>query len=206
MAESHPIPNFQQASVLGSKNPAVVADIPLAPPFDDYYLSTLTAADFPRLVQLYNDTDLSTILYSAPYPYTIEDAHWFNENKAHTSYPDFPGTHEAWVVRSRSNNGLLVGICGTHPHPENIAKNFSLGYFLAPEFRQKGIMPVVVAEVLKHFPGAKFQAEAEVGNMGSQKVLDKCGFQKVDGWVTELEWPESKGGGVRKLVRFTKDC
>ncbi|KAK6535877.1 hypothetical protein TWF281_000127 [Arthrobotrys megalospora] len=173
-------------------------------PFEDYFLSSLTSADFPRLVELYN-ADLAYILLSPPYPYTLEDAKWFHDNRAHNRFPDYPGTQEAWVIRSESHGGILVGICGSHPVPEK-EHHFRLGYFLAPEFRGKGIMPAVVAEVLKKFPGAIFDAEAEVGNMSSQKVLEKCGFQKVENGGFEETWPASKGGGVRQLLKFVRQC
>lgn len=174
-------------------------------PFDDYFLSSLKPSDFPRLVELYN-SDLAFILLSPPYPYTFDDAQWFNDNRAHTRFPSYPETQEAWVIRSKPHNGILVGICGTHPVPGQSGHHFKLGYFLAPEFRGKGIMPTVVTEVLKKFPGAIFDAEAEVANLGSQKVLEKCGFQYIEGGNFEETWPVSKGGEVRQILKFVKQC
>ncbi|EWC44373.1 hypothetical protein DRE_01199 [Drechslerella stenobrocha 248] len=184
---------------------ASVADSPLPPPFDDLYLSSLAPGDFPRLVDLYNNTDLSSILLSPPYPYTLADAQWFHDNRAHSPVPGHSGTHEIWVVRSRSHAGLLVGICGTHPGPEHPPGTITLGYFTAPEFRGRGIMPAVLNEVLQKFPGASFQAEAEAGNGSSQKVLQKAGFSRVEGSERLLEWPESKGGGFRNMWKYVKE-
>ncbi|KAF3940860.1 hypothetical protein ABW19_dt0207396 [Dactylella cylindrospora] len=195
-------------------------EIALPAPCDDYYLSTLTPADFPRLVDLFSNTDLSHILFAPPYPYTIEDGQWFHDHIAIKPLPDFPGTREAWVIRSKSENGLLIGICGAHPpqsevqpsppilhHPEDGEnKVFTVGYFLAPEYRGKGIMPFAVREMMKIFPGVTFEAEAEEGNVNSQKVLQRCGFKKVDGWARALEWPESKGGGVRTMWKFVREA
>ncbi|KAK6532065.1 hypothetical protein TWF694_003227 [Orbilia ellipsospora] len=202
MTESLLASDAQPAS--DSAKAAALADVPLPTPFDDYYLSTLSPADFPRLLDLYNNTDLAQILFSPPFPYTLEDANWFYENKTRLTYPGYPGAREFWAIRSKSNNSVLVGACGVHPTPEDTV--FRLGYYLAPEFRRKGIMPVVLNNVLKKFPGATVFAEAEVDNAGSQKVLKISGFQQVEGYVGELQWPESKGGGVRKLLKFVKEC
>ncbi|KAK6508880.1 hypothetical protein TWF481_003647 [Arthrobotrys musiformis] len=182
-----------------------IPETSLPSPFDDYFLSSLSPLDFPRMVELYN-SDLAFILLKPPYPYTLDDARWFHDNQAHNRFQNYPGTQEVWVIRSKSHSGTLVGICGTHPNFEESDNRFRLGYFLAPEFRGKGIMPAVVTEVLKRFPGTIFDAGAEVGNMASRKVLEKCGFQYIEDGEFEETWPASKGGGVRKLVRFVKEC
>ncbi|EGX45399.1 hypothetical protein AOL_s00170g106 [Orbilia oligospora ATCC 24927] len=203
MIDTSKFQNTHQDEPRGQLEP--VPETTLPSPFDDYFLSSLRPSDFPRLVELYN-SDLAFILFSPPYPYTLNDAQWFNDNRAHTRFPSYPGTQEAWVIRSKSHDGMLVGICGTHPMPGRSEHHFRLGYFLAPEFRGKGIMSMVVAEVLKKFPGSIFDAEAEVANLGSQKVLEKCGFQHVEGGGFEETWPASKGGGVRQLLKFKKQC
>ncbi|KAF3284125.1 hypothetical protein TWF970_011346 [Orbilia oligospora] len=184
MIDTSKFQNTHQDEPRGQIEP--IPETTLPSPFDDYFLSSLRPSDFPRLVELYN-SDLAFILFSPPYPYTLNDAQWFNDNRAHTRFPSYPGTQEAWVIRSKSHDGML-------------------GYFLAPEFRGKGIMSMVVAEVLKKFPGSTFDAEAEVANLGSQKVLEKCGFQHVEGGGFEETWPASKGGGVRQLLKFEKQC
>ncbi|KAF3916792.1 hypothetical protein ABW20_dc0108366 [Dactylellina cionopaga] len=191
---------------LAINEPDAISDIILSPPFDNYFLSSLNSVDFARLVELYNNTDLSHILLSPPYPYTLEDAQWFNDNRAHNKFTEYPGTREVWVIRSKIDGDILVGMCATHPHPNLLKNHFRLGYFVAPEFRGKGIMPAVVNEVLERFTGAEFEAEAEISNLSSQKVLERSGFRKVKGPEHELEWPESKGGGVRKMEKFLRSC
>ncbi|KAK6357681.1 hypothetical protein TWF718_001989 [Orbilia javanica] len=203
MTNPSTLENTQIDGSLGPPEP--IQETTLPSPFDEYFLSSLASSDFPRLVELYN-SDLAFILFSPPYPYTLSDAQWFNDNCAHNRFPSYPGTQEAWVIRSKSHSGILVGICGTHPHPGKSEQHFRLGYFLAPEFRGKGIMPAVVTEVLRKFPGALFEAEAEVGNLGSQKVLEKCGFQYVEDGDSEKSWPVSKGGGTRQFLKFVKQC
>ncbi|KAK6362665.1 hypothetical protein TWF730_000120 [Orbilia blumenaviensis] len=181
-----------------------IPDTVLPPPYDDYYLSSLVPGDLPYLIDIYNNSDLAFILLGPPYPYTQEDAQSFYDSRAHTRFPNYPGAQEVWVIRSKLHDGALIGMCGSHPAQSET--RFSLGYFLVPEFRGKGIMPIVAAEVLKKFPGALFRAEAEAGNIGSQKVLEKCGFRKVEDGEYEVTWPASKGGGVRQIFTFAKKC
>ncbi|KAJ6260043.1 hypothetical protein Dda_5689 [Drechslerella dactyloides] len=194
---------MSQHSVVNG-GPVFVPDIPLEEPFDDYFLSSLTPSDFPRLVDLNNNTDLSRILFNPPYPYTLQDAQWFHDNRAHAPVPGFPDHHECWIIRCKSQDGILVGICSTRLAPGAPAGRLTVGYFVAPEFRGKGIVPVVVKEVCRQFPGATFDAEIEEGNTSSHKVMDKCGFTKLEGYVREQKWPDSKGGDVRKLWKFVK--
>ncbi|KAF3924500.1 hypothetical protein ABW21_db0200172 [Orbilia brochopaga] len=181
-----------------------VPDVPLQAPFDDYYLSSLVPSDFPRLVDLNNDTDLRYITFSPPYPYTLQDAQWFHDNKAHSPVLGFPGTHECWIIRSKSHNGILVGICSTQVRSGRQTDPITLGYFVAPEFRGRGLIPAVIKEVCKRFPGATFDAEIAIDNASSQRVMHKCEFTRLEGFEREQMWPKGKGGDMRKLWKFVR--
>ncbi|KAK6343851.1 hypothetical protein TWF696_007506 [Orbilia brochopaga] len=188
----------------GDVGSASVPDIPLPAPFDDYYLCSLTPSDFSRLADLYNNTDLRYITFRPPYPYTQQDAQWFHDNMANAPVAGYPGTHQCWIIRSKSHDGILVGICSTQFRSGLDTDPLTLGYFVAPEFRGKGIMPTVINEVCRQFPGATFDAEVASGNASSCRVLEKCGFTKVEGFEHEMRWPESKGGDLRKMWKFVK--
>lgn len=38
----------------------------------------------------------------------------------------------------------------------------------------------------------------------SVKALKKNGFDEVPGKATEIAWPDTKGGGLRKVVRLER--
>lgn len=129
------------------------------------------------------------------------------------SFPQYP---ENWIIRSKAADGLLIGCVGVHPdkasNPTSDDKDveveqeekYVLGYYLVPNYRGKRIMPVAVKEVFSHLPGIDITATARRDNAASQAVLQKLGFEKVEGYEEEIKWPESKGGQVHILEKYIR--
>lgn len=78
-----------------------------------------------------------------------------------------------------------------------------LGYYLHPDFRQRGIMRDAVLALLAWAvaeQGVKVvRVDVAVENLGSRKLVEGLdGFERREG-EEELMWPESKGGGRKKV-------
>lgn len=85
-----------------------------------------------------------------------------------------------WAIALKETNAL-IGTCGFYQWdvPHALAE---LGYDLTQEFWGKGIMSWAVNEVVtwgfEHLEINRIQATVMVGNTASERILQKCGFQK----------------------------
>lgn len=77
-------------------------------------------------------------------------------------------------------NGEAIGGIGVHPQNDIHKKNAELGYWLAEPFWGKGIASKAVLQLLdfafKTYDIERVFARPFGTNIGSQKVLEKCGF------------------------------
>ncbi|KFF04415.1 GNAT family N-acetyltransferase [Flavobacterium reichenbachii] len=92
------------------------------------------------------------------------------------------------------NDPKLLGIIGYYRlQPENYRAE--IGYMLLPDFHGKGIIPEAVNRLIKYgFEDLKLhsiEAVIDPGNIGSEKVLQKCGFIK-EAHLKESEFWEGK--------------
>ena len=83
------------------------------------------------------------------------------------------------------------------------AGEYVLGYYLHPEFRQRGIMRdavlALVAWAVEERGVREVRVDVAVENTGSRRLVESLeGFERVDG-EREMEWPESKGGGRKRV-------
>ena len=140
----------------------------------DYILREQTIDDAAAFLEYYSDPEVSKYIVSF-IPQTIEEArseiqYWINVS----GYND--GVY--FAIAKKSDNKMIgsVGVSGANRNHNRIEAS----YDLAKEYWGQGIMTLALRAVLKYaFEELKFnriEAYAMPGNIGSQKVLEKCGF------------------------------
>lgn len=109
-----------------------------------------------------------------PHPYTLNDAEWYvndcisNEGKNQ-------------ITRAIVVNGESVGSIGIFLKDDVYRKSAELGYWLAEDLWNKGIMTIAIQEIcsitFNQFDIVRIYAEPFEHNIGSRRVLEKSGFQ-----------------------------
>jgi len=142
---------------------------------DSYFLREQTLDDAQDFLEYYSDPLVSKHIISF-IPKNIEEAknevkYWMNVS----SYND--GIY--FAIARKSDNKMIgsVGVSGANRTHNRIEAS----YDLAKEYWGRGIMTEALKAVLKYaFEELKFnriEAFAVPENIGSHKVLEKCGFQ-----------------------------
>ncbi len=139
----------------------------------DITLRPIATTDLDNLVQYGNNFNIAKNLTNKfPHPYTREKGEAF---LAMATASD-PAHIFAILV-----DGEMVGAIGIHPKDDIECNNAEMGYWLAEPFWGKGIMSTVVPQMVdygfQHFPINRIFARPFGSNTGSQKVLEKAGFQ-----------------------------
>lgn len=129
--------------------------------------------DIPRIVIHMNDKTITKNFESImPDPYTPEDAvEWLNKDDVKLRCS----------IRSLEKGDILIGDATIH-------SGNSLGYWLSPEFWNKGIMSRAVAEVICEAKAAgleKIKADVFTFNPSSRKVLIHNGFRYIGDGVDD---------------------
>jgi RimJ/RimL family protein N-acetyltransferase len=83
------------------------------------------------------------------------------------------------------------------------AGEYVLGYYLHPDFQQRGIMRNAVLALLAWAVAEQgvreVRVDVAVENVGSRRLVESLeGFERVEG-EEELVWPENKGGGRKRV-------
>ncbi|MES2677138.1 MAG: GNAT family N-acetyltransferase [Pseudomonadota bacterium] len=140
----------------------------------DFILREQTLEDAEDFLEYYSDPEVSKYIVSF-IPKTVEEArseirYWINV----FSYND--GLY--FAIARKSDNKMIgsVGVSGVNRNHNRIEAS----YDLAKEYWGQGIMTQALKAVLKYaFEELKFnriEAYAMPANIGSYKVLEKCGF------------------------------
>jgi ribosomal-protein-alanine N-acetyltransferase len=140
----------------------------------DFILREQTLEDAADFLEYYSDPEVSKYIVSF-IPNTVEEArseirYWINV----FGYND--GLY--FAIARKSDNKMIgsVGVSGVNRSHNRIEAS----YDLAKEYWGQGIMTKALKAVLKYaFEELKFnriEAFAMPDNIGSQKVLEKCGF------------------------------
>lgn len=138
----------------------------------DFSLRPWLDEDLDELVRHANNPKIAGKLTNAfPYPYTRESGKGFIEMVSQFSPPR---------IFCISKVGKPIGAIGIHPQSDIWSKNAELGYWLAEPYWGKGIVTAAIKVITRYgfdtFPIDRIFARPFSGNIGSQKVLEKCGF------------------------------
>ncbi|KAF2086271.1 acyl-CoA N-acyltransferase [Saccharata proteae CBS 121410] len=132
-----------------------------------------------------------------PTPYTLSSASsWIALVLAEPAKPD-------WLITLPApHDGTVIGAIGLKPGRDTGARSAELGYWLAERWWGRGVMSAAVRAFARWVFGGegwradggegieRLEARVVVGNVGSGRVLEKCGFRRV-GVLRRAWW---KGG------------
>lgn len=134
--------------------------------------------DKAALIRHLNDIDIYKNTLQIPYPYT-EDSADFWLDFVSKKYKKIGQTTE-FAIRNEQHE--LIGAIGRLTLEGLNGHADEIGYWLAKTYWNQGIMTKVVKRFtdycFEEFPLFRIGARVFSYNIGSQKVLQKCGFQK----------------------------
>lgn len=132
------------------------------------------AGDAEDIARFANNPNVARNLRDAfPYPYTLQDAKTYIEGC-------LTAEETGKLCRAIAVDGRAVGSIGVFPGSDVYRKSAELGYWLAEEYWNRGIMSAAVRqicrEVFEKYGIARIYAEPFAYNLGSGKVLENAGF------------------------------
>ena len=130
--------------------------------------------DAEAIAAVVNDRRIAEMAMSIPYPYGIEDAHRWIEERGAPKHPAL-GKYLMWTKGARK----LVGACGIVEIPEE--RETHIGYWIGVPFWGKGFATEAAHRIIDHAFTAtdmtEISAACRVTNPASRRVIEKCGFQ-----------------------------
>jgi RimJ/RimL family protein N-acetyltransferase len=145
---------------------------------DEIILSQVNKKDKSMLIKYLNDFGIYMNTSNIPYPYTSKDADWWiqqvKDKKRET------GRLTNFVIRDKNLN--LIGGIGFHLKYGINSHKDEIGYWLAKDFWNKGIMTKVVKKFCEigfiKYDLMRIEAFVFENNTASARVLEKNGFIK----------------------------
>jgi ribosomal-protein-alanine N-acetyltransferase len=142
---------------------------------DTIIIREFTPQEFTLFLDLFEDENITRYL-----PYKTSEEYKEMFEKALSDYKE--GPFSRWGIFNVQNNDF-VGMCLARvflDHPEQI----EIGYTLAENYWGKGIGTKVCKALVEHCLSLNQQkdivAVTDLANIGSQKVLIKSGFQRIE--------------------------
>ena len=137
-------------------------------------LSEILPKDVAAFIEFLNEKEIYVNTLAIPFPYTKENSEWFisfvKENKKKN------GRIVNWAIRNKEKK--LIGVVGFHDGIND--HKAEIGYWLAKPYWGQGIMSSAVEEVCKigfnKLGLSRITANVFEQNIGSARVLEKCGF------------------------------
>ena len=141
---------------------------------NDVVLRELTEADIPKLAEYANNEKVSINLRDAfPNPYSIDDA------KKFVDMVDKQNPKTFFAIEYQGN---YVGNISLSVGNDVYRKSAEIGYFIGEPFWNKGIVTKAVRLITEYGFGELDIVRIYTGvfeyNKPSQRVLEKCGFEK----------------------------
>lgn len=144
-------------------------------------LRRITNTDADAIIALYNDPEVIRYLIVDPpcdnHERAIEMIQWME---------NWYTKKEAlrWGITLRENDAL-IGTCGFHFWSKE-HRRVDIGFDLLPSYWNKGYMTEITHVMLRwcfvNLDLHRIQADCTAGNMGSERVLLKCGFTYEGTW------------------------
>ena len=140
-------------------------------------LTEIRLNDKPSLVKHLNDESVYRNTMSIPFPYGEADADaWIDRNQKLT---DTHGNHLNLAIRKSEELIGVVGLLDVGPPDPHRSE---LGYWLAKPERNQGVTSRALSHFIPYafetFALRKLTAQVFSGNVASERVLLKCGFEK----------------------------
>lgn len=145
---------------------------------DRIQLSEFQPSDEAACIEHFKEKEIYDRTLRIPYPYEKSDFQaWLTIVDNATEQQ---GRQIQWAIRDE--NEFLIGGCGLDGLQIGVSHRAEIGYWLAKPYWGRGIMTAVVRKLCEHafaeFNLVKITAHVFAENMGSAKVLEKCGFQQ----------------------------
>lgn len=139
-----------------------------------FILRKWQAEDAADVARYANNVHIACNLRNAfPFPYTQQDAKNYVESCASNDETN-------QLCRAIVADGSVVGSVGLFLGSDVYCKSAELGYWLAEDYWNKGIMSAAVGqlcqEAFETFNIVRIYAEPFAHNLGSRKVLENAGF------------------------------
>jgi len=136
-------------------------------------LRAWATSDIDNLVKHANNPNIAKNMTNAfPHPYTQE---------AGLAFITMANSKKPLSIFALCLNNEAIGGIGMHPQQDIHEKCAELGYWLAEPFWGKGIASKAVLKMIDfsflNFDIVRLYARPFSSNIGSQKVLEKCGFK-----------------------------
>lgn len=142
----------------------------------EWSLKPWEMSDAPVIALYANDPAVAANLRDVfPYPYTRKDAETFIG-------ACMAGEQVRQLCRAICVDGRAAGSIGVFRQEDIYCRQAEIGYWLARPYWGKGIMSAAVRrmceEAFVHWNIMRISAEVFASNTGSQRVLEKNGFQR----------------------------
>lgn len=139
----------------------------------NYRLRAWQLSDIESMAIHANNPDIAKWLTNQfPHPYSKEDAE---------AYIDSVLNDNPQKVFAIEVNGEAVGSVGIFPQSDIHEKSAEIGYWLSEKYWGNGIITKVIAEIVAYgfetFDIVRIYARPFSTNKGSQRVLEKAGFE-----------------------------
>lgn len=139
----------------------------------DFKLRSWEMSDLESLVEHANNYNIAKWLTNGfPHPYTKNDGKAFIESVL---------KNETSKIFAIEIDGKAVGSIGVYLQPDIHEKSAELGYWLAEKYWKNGIVSKAIREVVDYvftnFDVVRIYARPFHTNAGSQRVLEKAGFE-----------------------------
>ena len=145
-------------------------------------------SDAPALAAAADHVQVADFLSDRfPSPYTVEAALEFiggQEEARELAYP----AHAAMLAKpgtevNATSEPLLIGGLGVEANGDILYRTWSIGYFLTPSAWGRGCATEAVAALTRWLFATwprlnRVEGEAYLGNVASQRVLEKCGLRR----------------------------
>jgi len=140
----------------------------------DIKLRPFKISDGPRLVELANNENISRNLRDGfPNPYTLQDAETFLQKYMFLDPPS---------VFAIEFKGEYVGNISLVKGRDVYRKSAEVGYFIGEEYWNKGIATTALNLICEYgfnnLDIVRIHTGVYEHNLASQRVLEKCGFEK----------------------------
>lgn len=147
-----------------------------------FYISDILSSDKAAYLESFKEKQITDQMLNIPHPYTDADAQGWIAQVAEEAKQQ--GRSLNWAIRDISGN--LVGGIGFRGLDLGKSHKGELGYWLAKEFWNRGIMTEAVRLIVKfgfsELGLSRITAHIFSFNIGSEKVLLKSGF-KLEGFL-----------------------